>query len=435
MSDYFLTYLWTWMECFSAILLFDAFSARKMERFRHWTIVTSLAFLEATLLNFAAITMPNYSKIVIGLVLLFSLHRFLYTSNRMFSFYISVISYATICCVDNCWYTMLLLMSEAQDSVTPGEMVWQNLFMHSIIIAVCFLQAKARNGKLSQATNFRWYTIPAVLSFASVLLIFFFGNCFQQGQISIQPLCVCATFITVMQIAALLLISWMEQNANFREEAISLQAKSKAQQESIEALSAAYAQQRKLTHDFRAHLSTLDGMLMQQNRDINTIQTYIHSLQSKQTERILLVNTHHAALDALLNQKALVAKNRKIDIQFSVNDLSPIKIDMVDLTVVISNTLDNAIEACEKLPETDRQIYVQALLEEDELFYAVRNKSLPVNMITNQLPASTKENPSFHGYGLQNVHTTLEKYHTLYAMDYENGWFEFATELPNTLIS
>ena len=56
-------------------------------------------------------------------------------------------------------------------------------------------------------------------------------------------------------------------------------------------------------------------------------------------------------------------------------------------------------------------------------------------MITNQLPASTKENPSFHGYGLQNVHTTLEKYHTLYAMDYENGWFEFATELPNTLIS
>lgn len=423
------------MEYFSAILLFDAFSARKMERFRHWTIVTSLAFLEATLLNFAAITMPNYSKIVVGLVLLFSLHRFLYTSNRMFSFYISVIFYATICCVDNCWYTMLLLMSEAQDSVTPGEMVWQNLFMHSVIIAVCFLQAKARNGKLSQATNFRWYTIPAVLSFASVLLIFFFGNCFQQGQISIQPLCVCATFITVMQIAALLLISWMEQNANFREEAISLQAKSKAQQESIEALSAAYAQQRKLTHDFRAHLSTLDGMLMQQNRDINTIQTYIHSLQSKQTERILLVNTHHAALDALLNQKALVAKNRKIDIQFSVNDLSPIKIDMVDLTVIISNTLDNAIEACEKLPETDRQIYVQALLEEDELFYAVRNKSLPVNMITNQLPASTKENPSFHGYGLQNVHTTLEKYHTLYAMDYENGWFEFATELPNTLIS
>lgn len=55
--------------------------------------------------------------------------------------------------------------------------------------------------------------------------------------------------------------------------------------------------------------------------------------------------------------------------------------------------------------------------------------------ISYNIVNSPKENPSFHGYGLQNVHTTLEKYHTLYAMDYENGWFEFATELPNTLIS
>lgn len=258
------------MECFSAILLFDAFSARKMERFRHWTIVTSLAFLEATFLNIASNVLPAYSKILIALVLYYFVYRILYISNRFFGLYISIIIYATMCCIDNLWHTLALLLSETLNGVFLGNALCQSMLVHGVIIAVCFLQAKARNGKLSQATNFRWYTIPAVLSLASVLLIFFFGSCFQQGQISIQPLCVCATFITVMQIAALLLISWMEQNANFREEAISLQAKSKAQQESIEALSAAYAQQRKLTHDFRAHLSTLDGMLMQQNIDIQS---------------------------------------------------------------------------------------------------------------------------------------------------------------------
>ena len=66
-----------------------------------------------------------------------------------------------------------------------------------------------------------------------------------------------------MQIAALLLVSWMEQTAHFREEALSLQTKSMAQKESIEALSTAYTQQRKLTHDFRAHLDTLSAMLVQ----------------------------------------------------------------------------------------------------------------------------------------------------------------------------
>lgn len=97
-------------------------------------------------------------------------------------------------------------------------------------------------------------------------------------------------------------------------------------------------------------------MLEQKPFDINAIESYVHSLQSAQTSRILLVNTHHSALDALLNQKALVARNRSIDVQFRVNDLSAVKIDLVDLTVIISNTLDNAIEACEKLPVQDRQM-------------------------------------------------------------------------------
>lgn len=78
---------------------------------------------------------------------------------------------------------------------------------------------------------------------------------------------------------------------------------------------------------------------------------------------------------------------------------------------------------------------IQVVLDDNELFYAVRNRSLPVDVSSDRLPVTTKENPSFHGYGLQNVQTTLAKYHSVYAMDYADGWFEFATDLPNTLIS
>jgi len=74
-------------------------------------------------------------------------------------------------------------------------------------------------------------------------------------------------------------------------------------------------------------------------------------------------------------------------------------------------------------------------LDDNELFYAVRNRTLPADVSSDRLPVTTKENPSFHGYGLQNVQTTLTKYHSVYAMDYADGWFEFATDLPNTLIS
>lgn len=182
-------------------------------------------------------------------------------------------------------------------------------------------------------------------------------------------------------------------------------------------------------------LDMLASLLAQELLEIGAVQKYVRSLQAAQATCILLVHTHHTALDALLNQKALVTQNRKNDIQFVVNDLSAVKINTVDLSILISNTLDNAIETCEKIPIPDRQIYVQVRLEDNELFFAVRNRSLPVKVVPDRMPLTTKANPSLHGYGLQNVQTILRKYHSLYAMNYTNGWFEFATDLPNPPIS
>ena len=329
----------------------------------------------------------------------------------------------------------MFLLSGVSTAIDLSDTILVSISIHCIAIAIFYLHKFIRKSKVIGPTNWQWYTVPTLLSLANILLISVFGGCFQKGQMATLPLFVCACFITFLQTAAMFLVSWMEQNAHFREEAISLRTRAQAQQESIEALSAAYAQQRKLTHDFQAHLDTLSGMLTQEPLDTGALQKYVHGLRASQTDRILLVNTHHAALDALLNQKAFVAKNRKIDIQFSVNDLSAVKINMVDLTILISNTWDNAIEACEKLPEDDRQIFVQVLLEEDVLFYSVRNRSLPVNVQPGQLPVTTKIPPALHGYGLQNVQTTLRKYSSLYAINYADGWFGFATDLPNTLIS
>ena len=433
--EYLLTYLWTGMECFAAILLFDGFSERKCRPSIHWRIAACFTVLEATGLNLLNPGLAGFERILYGCITFFILHCILYQSGLLFGLYMTIIYYATMGCVDNLCATFVFLLSGKSTDLDLSDNVQVSVIIHIIEISLFYLHNRIRKSKVVGITSWKWYTVPTLLSLISILHIFLFGDCFQKGQMSARPLFVCACFITFLQTAAMFLVSWMEQNAHYREETLSLQTKAQAQQESIEALSAAYAQQRKLTHDFQAHLDTLAGMLAQQPPDASAVQKYVQGLQAAQTDRILLINTHHAALDALLNQKALVAQKRKIDIQFSVNDLSAVKINMVDLTILISNTLDNAIEACEKLPEEDRRIFVQVLLEEDVLFYAVRNRSLPVNVQPGQLPVTTKIPPALHGYGLENVRTTLKKYSSLYAINYVDGWFGFATDLPNTLIS
>ena len=291
LSEYLLTYLWVGMECVAAVLLFDAFSQRKKRQIAHWIAVAWFSFLDATFLNLMSPNMASFGRIAIALAAYYSLHRILYVGKRIFSLYIAVIIYATVCCIDNIWFTFLILTLGMQNGAIFSKTFISSFLMHCLMLASCYLQLFVRKRSHNQTAAYRWYTIPAVLSAVSVLMIFFFGDSFQNEQISALPLFVCASFITCMQIAALLLVSWMEQNAYFREEALSLQTKSTAQRESIEALSAAYTQQRKLTHDFRAHLDTLSAMLAQQPFDIDAIKSYVRSLQSAQTSRILLVNT------------------------------------------------------------------------------------------------------------------------------------------------
>ncbi|WP_058965476.1 sensor histidine kinase [Allofournierella massiliensis] len=210
-----------------------------------------------------------------------------------------------------------------------------------------------------------------------------------------------------------------------------LHAQIKVQSEGIEALSLSNTAQRKLTHDFRAHLEMLDSLL--ENKSFQEAANYITQLRAEQTERILLVNTHNSAMDAILNQKALIAKKHNIDVQFTVNDLSPLLIDAVDLTVIISNLMDNAIEACEKLPIQERQIHVKALLE-DAFFFSIRNRSETVQVCDNMV-ITTKPNTLLHGYGLQNVRSTLNKYDSYFGLDYQNGWFLAYAEIQNTPLS
>ena len=150
----------------------------------------------------------------------------------------------------------------------------------------------------------------------------------------------------------------------------------------------------------------------------------------QQTERIFVVNTHNAAMDALLNQKAFTAKKSEIDLHFVVNDLSGVVIRISDLSVIVGNALDNAIEASLKLPVEKRMIEVRMVLEAEHLLFCVRNRSLPVK-IRDGMIASTKTNASAHGYGLANIRTILSRYPHAYDLTYDDGWVQFLVDLPN----
>ncbi len=229
-------------------------------------------------------------------------------------------------------------------------------------------------------------------------------------------------------IAALILLDYLEENAENREKLIAANERAHVQDENIQALSQAYAGQRKMTHDFRANLSTLSELL--ESERVDDAKEFLSELNVRQSERILLVNSHNAAIDAVLNQKGYIGKKQGIDMRFRVNDLSALRLPRVDVTIVLGNLIDNALEACAGLSDPNRWVSIQILYSENMLSILIINPSNIVQINDGHIP-TTKQDPLLHGFGIGNVKDILEKYHAEYLFTYDDGRFIFSADWPD----
>lgn len=430
MSAVLLGILITVLQCFDGVLFYEIFLRRRFAGLRFWGVFAVLAVCFGYLLNQWHLPV-GVGKWIFGTTLFAVLCLVLYTGGTVFRVLVACLLYALLNGLDVIVVFLLVRVLNISFADFRGSTalyivasVGEQLFgMALILLAHRLLQIK-KEGRGS----WRLWLAPLLLSCGSTALCGYLLRSAVTAGTDPAVVLVCTLFLVFVNLLVIVLIDWLEQTARYREESLMLNEKLHTQAESIEALGNAYAVQRRLTHDYNAHLVSLFGFLKEGNYD--RAKTYTRELLSQQTDRLLAVNTHNAALDALFNQKAFIAGRSDIDLRFVVSDLSGLKIRTSDLTVIISNLMDNAIEASVQLPRAEREIEVRAILE-DTFLFSVKNRSLPVHITDGTIP-STKPDPSMHGYGLANVRTILSRYSECYHdMSYKNGWFSYMVELPN----
>ena len=196
------------------------------------------------------------------------------------------------------------------------------------------------------------------------------------------------------------------------------------QQESISALEQNYRMQRRNTHEFEHHMQVLRDLL---DRDeVDAAREYLHRLRKDRSIHSMRVSSNHPVIDVILNQKYQTARENGINMQIRVNDLSCLSVPTDSLVVVLTNLLDNAIEACRRL-DGYREIACSILLE-GGLYISIRNTSEPVQIVDGRIPTSKADSLS-HGFGLLSVTYVLEKLNAEYTFGYDEGWFHFAAEI------
>ena len=108
---------------------------------------------------------------------------------------------------------------------------------------------------------------------------------------------------------------------------------------------------------------------------------------------------------------------------FQLQDLKNPLISTPDLVVVVSNLLDNALEAAQKVP--DGIIEVKIHQTEAEFLISVRNQVKENVLIVDNEPPRTTKISGFNGMGLPNTIAVLKKYGANHIIACHDGWFQF----------
>ena len=104
-------------------------------------------------------------------------------------------------------------------------------------------------------------------------------------------------------------------------------------------------------------------------------------------------------------------------------------VDDVDMVIVFSNILDNALEACEKIGGT-KKVIINSVYENRTWALEVINPVINrVNVINNHI-YSTKDNVLLHGYGLSNIEDTVDRYNGTMNISCTENEFSVRIVLP-----
>lgn len=247
-----------------------------------------------------------------------------------------------------------------------------------------------------------------------------------------KELFLCVLIFLLADLMAILLLNYLDTQQQAALENTVLRQNLKLEYEHIEALKESYAEQRTQTHDFQNKLAVLHE-LAKRNASQEEFAQYLEQILSVTFPTPLQANTGRLVVDIILSQKHAAAKSKGIILRTSLSDLTDFPLPDDALVVVLTNLIDNAMEACEKLPEGRRHILLKMQTTPDSAILYIENPTLHPVKIKNNHVLTTKNNPIAHGYGLKNVYATLERHNAVYVIDYNpaTSTFCFSSQITD----
>ncbi|OPJ60951.1 sensor histidine kinase [Clostridium oryzae] len=335
--------------------------------------------------------------------------HFLYNNKKIYIFYYSLYIVA-ILCFNIAALPMLeaiyrLVNVDFYNVVTlniASSVVVQFINLSATKLFIIFYGRKNIQ-KISRFQYFNFLVLPLFSIFYVITLLMY-----MQIYISIEDLILLTVNIASIIVLNVFITNVFEsvsRNNELKSELLLYEQQTKMQYDYYNSLEKKYKNSRKLIHDVKNHLQTIEELYRQQ--DSEKAKQYAKDMDKMFDKFAQRSYTSNKVLNIILNDKIQKAEELHIFFDCKIGNADMNFIKDIDLTSIFANLIDNAIEGARK---ANKQKYV--LLKMDKF-----NGSFVINIENSidKTPAtighkfqSSKKNHEAIGIG--NVKRTLEKY-------------------------
>ncbi|SDA20162.1 Sensor histidine kinase YesM [Ruminococcus sp. YE71] len=249
------------------------------------------------------------------------------------------------------------------------------------------------------SSNFETF-LPILCSAGTVIIAVLMGPVANLTGMSIAALLLMINFLTFYSYDKLL------EKMRLKLTLSSIERINKTYHEQLEIMQGSQKQIRLLRHDMKNHLLVIESFI--ESGETEKACTYISRLTDSMKTDASYISTGSSELDGLLNYKRAAASEKGIDFKCGMILPADTDIDSIDLTALLGNLIDNAIEASEKVSEPQIELITE--IKRGYLNIVVSNRIEGSVLGSNPKLVTSKPDKLSHGLGLRSVGQICEKY-------------------------
>jgi hypothetical protein len=192
-----------------------------------------------------------------------------------------------------------------------------------------------------------------------------------------------------------------------------------------------YEKIRILNHDHANHMQLIAVLLEKaetKDSNIDEAINYIKNLDEKIKSSSTAVSTGNYIVDAIVSAKLALASSYDIKFEYNISIPESLPFADTDLCAMLSNLLDNAIEACRKLKDGS-YIDLEMLIIKNQFNILLSNSTNGEYIRDGNKFRTTKQN-QWHGIGMKQIGSIVNEYSGLYDIDAGDNLFTTRITIP-----